>query len=97
MKSLQDALYNWLTIKVVKDSRPDDTAARDTTDLFEEILSEEHGVSDIEVKTDLLMYYLTYQHAGETKTAKYPRELIEIMLDQINESPERYANYPEED
>lgn len=28
MKSLQDALYNWLTIRVVCDARPDDSAAR---------------------------------------------------------------------
>ncbi|MCL6573886.1 MAG: hypothetical protein K6T88_19755, partial [Bacillus sp. (in: Bacteria)] len=61
MKSLQDTLYNWLTIKVVCDARPDDTAARDTLDLFEEMLTVEHHLSNIEIKTDEIMYYVSYQ------------------------------------
>ena len=40
MKSLQDAIYNWLTIKIVSDARPDDTAALETTQMFEQILAE---------------------------------------------------------
>lgn len=38
MKSLQDALYNWLTIQVVADARPEDHAAQDTAQLFKNIL-----------------------------------------------------------
>ena len=30
MGSLQDAIYNWLTIKVVADARPNDLAAVET-------------------------------------------------------------------
>ncbi|WP_066066373.1 hypothetical protein [Neobacillus soli] len=97
MKSLQDALYNWLTIKVVCDARPDDTAARDTKDLFEEILTKDHHLSNIEITTDDVMYYVNYQQGEETKKTRYPRELIDIMLDQINQEPERYQNYPIED
>ncbi|MFD2443373.1 hypothetical protein ACFSO7_05170 [Bacillus sp. CGMCC 1.16607] len=94
MKSLQDALYNWLTIKVVCDERPDDTAALETKELFDNILQKDHGVSDIVVTTDAVMYYVEYTHADEQKKARYPRELIEIMLDQINHAPEKYVNYP---
>ncbi|WP_442599353.1 hypothetical protein [Neobacillus sp. D3-1R] len=95
MKSLQDSLYNWLTIKVVCDERPDDTAAVETKELFDDILQNEHGVSDIIVTTDAVMYYLEYKHQNEVKKARYPRELIEIMLNQINQEPEKYLNYPE--
>ena len=42
MKSVQDTLYNWLTIKVVCDARPDDTAAKETLNLFEEMLTDDH-------------------------------------------------------
>ena len=28
MRSVQDALYNWLTIKTVAEARPDDSAKR---------------------------------------------------------------------
>lgn len=97
MKSLQDALYNWLTIKVVYDARPDDTAAKDTLDLFDDILATHHHVSNIEITKDEVMYHVSYQQDGEMKKTRFPRELIEVMLDQINLSPERYENYPIED
>lgn len=97
MKSLQDVLYNWLTIKVVCDARPDDTAARDTKDLFDEKLTGEHQVSEIDVTMDETMYYVSYLHGGETKKTRFPRELIEVMLNQINQEPEKYQNYPLED
>jgi hypothetical protein len=96
LKSLQDALYNWLTIKVVCDERPDDKAAVETKELFDNILIDDHGVTDIKVTTDAAMYYIEYQHQGETKKGRYPRELIEIMLNQINLEPEKYENYPDE-
>lgn len=95
MKTLQDTLYNWLTIKVVVDERPNDTAAVDTEKMFYEMLVEDQGLKNIEVTTDAVMYYVHYDLEGERKSSRFPRELIEVMLNQINESPERYANYPE--
>ncbi|MBO0962572.1 hypothetical protein J1P26_23020 [Neobacillus sp. MM2021_6] len=94
MNSLQDALYNWLTIKIVCDARPDDSAAKETRDFFEEMLTNEHHVSSIETTKDDVMYYISYQQGEETKKQRYPRELIEIMLDQINKEPEKYQEYP---
>ena len=34
MKSFKMRLYNWLTIKVVSDARPDDIAATETEEMF---------------------------------------------------------------
>jgi hypothetical protein len=96
MKSLQDAIYNWLTIKIVSEARPDDTAALDTVQMFEAILAEEHKVLSHEVKRDALMYYVTAQQEGVTKEYRFPRDLIEVMLNQINEEPDKYVNYPEQ-
>lgn len=96
MKSVQDTLYNWLTIKVVCDARPDDTAARDTLNLFEEMLAD-LNLSNIEVTTDVVMYYVSYQQGEETKKTRFPRELIEVMLQQINQEPEKYENFPIEE
>lgn len=93
MKSLQDALYNWLTIKVVVDARPDDTAARETMDLFRSILDEEHKVTDITVSKDDSMYHLVVDAAGESKKARFPIELIDVMVNQIQSEPEKYRNY----
>jgi hypothetical protein len=95
--SLQDSLYNWLTIKVVYDARPDDTAAKETMELFEKSLFEDHKVADIEVNKEDPMYYVTYTVNGEQKKQRYPIELIDIMLNQINENPDKYENYPDED
>ncbi|QIZ07313.1 hypothetical protein HFZ78_11815 [Priestia megaterium] len=96
MKSVQDTLYNWLTIKVVCDARPDDKAAQDTLNLFEEMIAELH-LSNIEVTKDDVMYYVSYQQGEETKKTRYPQELIEVMLNQINQEPEKYENYPIEE
>lgn len=96
MKSLQDAIYNWLTIKIVSDARPDDTAAVETTQLFENILAEEHKVQSHEMERDALMYYVTVVQEGESKEYRFPRDLIEVMLDQIRQEPDKYVNYPEE-
>ncbi|MDP4161651.1 MAG: hypothetical protein Q8898_00980 [Bacillota bacterium] len=95
MMSLQDALYNWLTIKVVLDVRQDDVAAVETETMFYEILREQHGVSHIEVSKDDDMYYISFDQNGERKTTRFPCDLIEVMLNQINEEPEKFPNYPE--
>ena len=95
MMSLQDKLYNWLTIKVVVDARPEDTAAVDTKALFEQLLAEEHSIHDPEVTTDEEMYYIVVRTNGEPKQYRFPRELIEVMHDQINEEPQKFVNYPE--
>ncbi|WNS77029.1 hypothetical protein RRV45_08605 [Bacillus sp. DTU_2020_1000418_1_SI_GHA_SEK_038] len=96
MRSLQDNLYNWLTIKVVSLERPDDTAAADTVKMFEEMLIDEHRLSNIEIETDEMMYYVHFDQDGERKKSRFPRELIEVMLNQIKSEPEKYVNYPDE-
>lgn len=94
MKSIQDSLYNWLTIKVVSDARPEDVAAIETEELFRDLLKQEHGVSDMLIEHNEDFYFVTYQKAEQRSQARFPRELIEVMLNQINESPNRYRIYP---
>jgi hypothetical protein len=93
MNSLQDAVYNWLTIKVVCDVRPDDTAAADTRDLFEQLLKEEHGVTLLNIRREDPFYFVDVESGEEQKKLRYPIELIEVMLDQITAEPEKYKNY----
>lgn len=96
MKSLQDSLYNWLTIKIVSDERPDDTAAAETEKMFFDILGNEHQVSEIEIEKDEVMYHLHYTQNDERKKTRFPRELIEVMLKQIKNEPDKYVNYPQD-
>ncbi|MDQ0217218.1 hypothetical protein ELQ35_08205 [Peribacillus cavernae] len=93
MQSLQDTLYNWLTIKVVCDARPEDSSANDTRVLFENLLNEEHQIEIIGVKREEPFYFVQYCINQEEKTQRFPIELIEVMLDQINAEPEKYLNY----
>ncbi len=94
MMSLQDKLYNWLTIKVVTDARPEDTAALETKEMFEELLVKENGIHSPKVTMDDDMYFIMVEVDGTEKTYRFPRDLIEVMLDQINDEPEKYVNYP---
>ena len=50
MRSVQDALYNWLTIKTVAEARPDDSAAKETYLLFQNMVYEEHKLRNVEVE-----------------------------------------------
>jgi hypothetical protein len=95
MKFIQDALYNWLTIKVVSDERPDDLAAVETERMFFQILEEDFGLADITVEKDDELYFVHYNKEGEHQSQRFSRELIEVMINQINQSPDRYKNYPE--
>ncbi|MBB5323828.1 hypothetical protein HNQ34_000920 [Anoxybacillus tepidamans] len=94
MKSLQDALYNWLTIQVVADARPEDRAAQETASFFRDILKNDFHLTNVEVKKDETMYIVHYEDEQQAKTARFPVELIEVMLEQINRDPEKYINYP---
>jgi hypothetical protein len=96
MSTLQDALYNWLTIKVVAEVRIDDVAAQDTANLFYEILTEDHGLSNIIVEKDDEMYEVHYLIKGEQKKSRFPVELIDVMLEQMEAEPEKFKNYPTE-
>lgn len=94
MKSLQDALYNWLTIQVVAEARPNDTAAQETAAFFHAILQTDFHVTDINVVKEEPMYTVHYKKEDEWKIARFPIELIEVMLEQIEREPEKYMNYP---
>jgi hypothetical protein len=95
MDSVQDAVYNWLTIKVVSDARTADLAAVETEKMFFSILETEHKLSEIIVDKDEQMYHVSFLKAGKAEKLHFPTELIEVMLNQINEAPDRYTIYPE--
>ncbi len=93
MRSLQDAIYNWLSIKIVCDARPDDTAAMETEKAFYRILEEDYKVSGMQIRQEEELYITTYIINDEELTYRFPSELIECILVSINENPQRYRNY----
>jgi hypothetical protein len=93
MMKLQDAVYNWLTIKVVADARKDDEAAQETEQFFACMLKEDYKVEEIAFKKENEMYMVTLKNEEGSKQFRFPAELIETMLEQINREPEKYVNY----
>jgi hypothetical protein len=93
MHSVQDALYNWLTIKVVAEARPDDEAAQETYELFDSMLREDHGITSVTIEKLDEMYLVTYEKQGETKSTRFPAELIDCYLDHMKREPEKFRNY----
>ncbi|WP_240904103.1 hypothetical protein [Bacillus sp. N1-1] len=85
--NLQDAMYNWLSIKVVANQRQDDQAAQDTYEFFHDILTEDHLVSDLSVEVSHEYYVVHYRQNGEEDSKKFPVELIEALLTSIENEP----------
>lgn len=84
---LENALFNWLQIQVVSSARPNDRAAKNTVDFFHEILVEDHGLQDIRVEADDTMYTVRYTEEGKPNEKKYPREVVEQLLHDIENEP----------
>ncbi len=93
MRSLQDALYNWLTIKMIAEARPNDGAAQETYELFDGVLKNDHGVEQVTIEKDEEMYLVTYTKEGQTKSTRFPTELIDCFLEQMEREPEKFQNY----
>lgn len=94
MKSLQDALYNWLTIQVVAEARPDDEAAQETAAFFRDILKNDFAIRNIDVQKQGAMYVVRYEKERKPHAMRFPAELIEAMLEQMENEPDKYMNYP---
>jgi hypothetical protein len=86
---LQDALFNWLQMKIVSDARPEDGAAKETLDFFGIILSEDHHLSEIEagVESETKLYIQYCLEGGESIKATFDRERAEQLLTDINSNP----------
>ncbi|MFD0715115.1 hypothetical protein [Paenibacillus sp. GCM10027626] len=84
----EDALFNWLQIRVVENERQTDQAAADTRAFFEQILVEDHGVANLHIeRIDDTMIYVRYEREGHSKLQMYPRESGEQLLRDINSNP----------
>lgn len=86
--NMQDALFNWLQIRLVADARPDDRAAADTESFFAEMLRDDHKLSDFRiVRVDDDAIHIEYKIGEDMRTARYDKELAEQLLHDINANP----------
>jgi hypothetical protein len=85
---LEDALFNWLQIKLVADARPEDQAAKETELFFHEILTEDHGLTEVCIShVDSTMCYVSFIKADKKKTQMFDRQAAEQLLIDIHSNP----------
>lgn len=87
--NLQDTLYNWVQIKLVANARPEDNAAKETCDFFEQILFEDHKLTSIAIdrKDDTMLHIAYEQGDGSKKKKMFNIEDCEQLLQDINSNP----------
>jgi tellurite resistance protein len=85
---LQDALFNWLQMAIVAEARPDDKAAKETRDFFEQILKEDHGLTEFYMdEQEGNRLSILYQQEGNSKKQMFDRESAEKLLEDIRSNP----------
>ncbi|TMV46698.1 hypothetical protein FE783_25675 [Paenibacillus mesophilus] len=85
---LEDALFNWLQIRLVADARPDDNAAKETESFFAEILRDDHKLGNVHIANkDDTMIHVRYEKDGKPKLQMYDKEHAEQLLADINSNP----------
>jgi hypothetical protein len=92
---LKDALFNWLQIRIVWDARQSDRSARDTVRFFEDLLREDHGVTDPVKREEGSDYVVRYLREGKEEEARFPRDEADRLLKDIQAEP-RYNQCFEE-
>ena len=86
--TVQDALFNWLQIKIVADARPEDGAARETVAFFEQVLREDHRAERVEIADkDDTMIHVRYETEGKGKRQMFDRHIAEKLLSDIEAEP----------
>jgi len=84
---LDDALFNWLQIRVVADARPNDRSAVDTVNFFFDILKENHQVTQLQYSKDATMYTVRYTVGEKNNMQMFDSEAVEQLLTAINSEP----------
>ncbi|WP_282941501.1 hypothetical protein [Paenibacillus sp. RC67] len=84
---LEDALFNWLQMKIVSEARPEDKAAEETRLFFEEILREDHAVTELATSDEDLRIHITYDVNGSSNKLYFDKDYAEQLLQDINSNP----------
>ncbi|MGL4820722.1 MAG: hypothetical protein ACRC5C_12185 [Bacilli bacterium] len=84
-RSFQDTLFNYLSIRSMYAHFRDDYAAKETFELFEEILKRDFDVQNITVRTDGHFYSVAVQKTDMEETHRLPIEMVDHFKEQMIE------------
>ncbi|MEJ8544630.1 hypothetical protein [Brevibacillus borstelensis] len=83
----EDALANWLQIRLVADARPDDRSAADTAAFFEEMIREDYQGSGLAYQVVEDSYVVSVLFNQERFERRFDREEAESLLRAIEMEP----------
>lgn len=84
--TLDQALFNWLQIYYVLEQRPHDEAAKETSQFFWTILTEDHGVQTVKVDRLDDMYIVRLKQKGIELEKKFPVQAVQQLWFDLEES-----------
>jgi len=85
--TLEDAIFNYLQIKHVASERPEDQAAQETYEFFQEILLEDFKLENIREKEENGMYTVQFTLEETEQEKQYPAEFVHQLLLDIQAEP----------
>ncbi|SDW07039.1 hypothetical protein SAMN05444487_101235 [Marininema mesophilum] len=88
---LEEALFNWLQIRLVWNARPKDRSAEETVRFFQQMLQEDHGVKELSIAVEANKYWVSWQKDGDEESRPYGREQAESLLRSIETEPKYNA------
>lgn len=92
MDSIETVLFNWLSIKMVADARPEDEAAKETVEMFEQILQEDFLIEQNKITFDERFIKVEVEtKRQENFSFQFPKDYCEILLNQLEKNP-KYVN-----
>ncbi|MCS1350578.1 hypothetical protein [Mechercharimyces sp. CAU 1602] len=83
----EEALLNWLQMKIVCEARPHDRAARDTEQFFATMLREDHGIDILHVSLEDSFFRVRYTCEDKQEEKEYPQPVARQLLDMIQAEP----------
>lgn len=84
---IEDVIFNWLQITVVYKARPNDLSAKETSEFFRRILTEDHNVSDINYELDGFTYNIRYVVDGKEATIRFNSTMVDKLVTDIENEP----------
>lgn len=83
----EDAIFNWLQITVVSKARPNDLSAKETSEFFREILTEDHNISKISYELDGFTYNIKFEVENKEEIIRFNSTMVDKLVSDIENEP----------
>lgn len=84
---LEDAIFNWLQITIVYKTRPHDLSAKETSEFFRRILTEDYNISKINYEIDGFTYNISYEIDDKEASIRFNSTMVDKLMVDIENEP----------